>query len=64
MTAKSFLYSKRPKRERRRYPVCRRVVAVDVIGVLARHGAEHDAAGECAGSGAVARAFSRAWWAK
>lgn len=49
-----YLYSHRTKRERQRCPSCGRLVAVNHLGLFTRHGAEHDAPGECEGSGGVA----------
>ena len=49
-----YPYSHRARRPRRRCPVCHRIVAVDALGLLARHGAEHAELGECVGSGGVA----------
>jgi hypothetical protein len=36
--ADKYLHSNRPKRERRRCPVCERRVAVDVVGRFSNHG--------------------------
>lgn len=53
MSAK-YEYGNRPKRDRQRCPICRRLVAVTELGLFARHGAKHDVPGECEWSGAVA----------